>query len=136
MSGYGSLFERLEGDRIRRRSGLNQEQAVLDSVACHLARMLSTRAGSVQALPDYGLPEFNDQRLSRHDTLQRARLAIERIIAAYEPRLSQVRVSALPGHEDPQRLAFVIEGHLDVAGIRRDVRFSACLDGSGQTTVE
>ena len=31
--------------------------------------MLSTRAGSVQTLPDYGLPDLNDMRLSLHDSL-------------------------------------------------------------------
>ena len=46
------------------------------SVAAHLAKMLSTRAGSVQTLPDYGLPDLNDMRLSLHDSLQQARIAI------------------------------------------------------------
>lgn len=134
--GYGSLFERLDGDSARRRAGWKQERAIMDSVASHLARMLSTRAGSVQALPDYGLPDLNDQRLSLHDTLQQARLAIQRFITAYEPRLSQVRVTALPRSEDPQRLAFAIEGHLEVAGVRRAVRFAASLEGSGQMKIE
>lgn len=134
--GYGSLFERLDGESARRRNGWSQEQAVMDSVAAHLARMLSTRAGGVQTLPDYGLPDLNDQRLSLHDTLQQARIAIERFIAAYEPRLSQVRVVALPRHGDPQRLAFAIEARLDVAGIQREVRFAASLEGSGQMQVE
>ena len=134
--GYGSLFERLDGESARRRKGWSQEKAVMDSVAAHLARMLSTRAGGVQTLPDYGLPDLNDQRLSLHDTQQQARIAIERFIAAYEPRLSQVRVLVLPRHGDPQRLAFAIEARLDVAGVQREVRFAASLEGSGQMKVE
>jgi type VI secretion system lysozyme-like protein len=62
------------------------------SVAAHLAKMLSTRAGSVQTLSDYGLPDLNDMRLSLHDSLSQARQAIENFIEAYEPRLSAVRV--------------------------------------------
>jgi type VI secretion system protein len=50
------------------------------SVATHLAKMLSTRAGSVQTLPDYGLPDLNDMRLSLHDSLQQARIAIEGLL--------------------------------------------------------
>ena len=65
------------------------------SVAAHLAKMLSTRAGSVQTLSDYGLPDLNDMRLSLHDSLSQARLAIESFIEAYEPRLSNVRVISL-----------------------------------------
>ena len=93
MNGYGSLFERLGGE-AGQRAGWSREVAVMASVAAHLAKMLSTRAGSVQTLPDYGLPDLNDMRLSLHDALQQARSAIESFIEKYEPRLSQVRVSS------------------------------------------
>ncbi len=105
------------------------------SVATHLAKMLSTRAGSVQTLPDYGLPDLNDMRLSLHDSLQQARIAIERFIEAYEPRLRDVRVISLPRDNDPLSLAFAIEGLLQVEGCKRQVSFSARLDGSGQVKV-
>lgn len=61
---YGSLFERLAGD-LDTRAGLSREMCVVTSVAAHLAKMLSTRAGSVQTLSDYGLPDLNDTRLSQ-----------------------------------------------------------------------
>jgi type VI secretion system protein len=131
---YGSLFERLSGDASQR-TGWSREVAVMASVAAHLAKMLSTRAGSVQTLPDYGLPDLNDMRLSLHDSLQQARLAIERFIEAYEPRLSEVRVLALPRDNNPLHLAFAIEGLLQVDGLRRHVSFAASLDGSGQVKV-
>lgn len=105
------------------------------SVATHLAKMLSTRAGSVQTLPDYGLPDLNDMRLSLHDSLQQARIAIERFIEAYEPRLSDVRVISLPRDNNPLSLAFAIEGLLEGDGFKRQVSFSARLDGSGQVKV-
>ncbi|WP_313055056.1 type VI secretion system baseplate subunit TssE [Pseudomonas lopnurensis] len=134
MTGYGSLFERLGGETARR-VGWSREIAAMASVAAHLSKMLSTRAGSVQTLPDYGLPDLNDMRLSLHDSLQQARAAIERFIEAYEPRLSQVRVVSLPRDHDLLRLAFAIEGLLEVDGIKRPVSFSASLDGSGQVKV-
>ena len=134
MNGYGSLFERLGGDAARR-SGWSREVAAMASVAAHLAKMLSTRAGSVQTLPDYGLPDLNDMRLSLHDSLQQARIAIERFIEAYEPRLRDVRVISLPRDNDPLSLAFAIEGLLQVEGCKRHVSFSARLDGSGQVKV-
>jgi type VI secretion system protein len=97
--------------------------------------MLSTRAGSVQTLPDYGLPDLNDMRLSLHESLNQARLAIERFIEAYEPRLSNVRVSSGPPNDDQLRLSFSIEGLLEIDGIKRQVSFAACLHGSGQVKV-
>lgn len=135
MKGYGSLFERLDGEATER-SGWSPEVAAMASVAAHLAKMLSTRAGSVQTLPDYGLPDLNDMRLSLHDSLHQARTAIERFIEAYEPRLSAVRVISLPRDHDPLNLAFAIEGMLEVEGLRRQVSFSASLDGSGQVKVQ
>ncbi|SDJ48243.1 type VI secretion system baseplate subunit TssE [Pseudomonas indica] len=134
MNGYGSLFERLGGE-AGQRAGWSREVAVMASVAAHLAKMLSTRAGSVQTLPDYGLPDLNDMRLSLHDALQQARSAIEGFIEKYEPRLSQVRVVSLPRDHDPLTLAFSIEGLLEVDGFKRQVSFSARLDGSGQVKV-
>ncbi|SFQ87092.1 type VI secretion system protein [Halopseudomonas formosensis] len=131
---YGSLFERLAGE-VGAREGLATADAVAASVSRHLTRMLSTRAGSVQTLPDYGLPDLNDMRLSVHDALQQARSAIERFIADYEPRLQQVRVTALPRHHDPLHLAFAIEAVMDGEGERRKVSFAASLDGSGRVRV-
>ena len=134
MAGYGSLFERLNGDASKR-DGWSLENSAMASVAAHLAKMLSTRAGSVQTLADYGLPDLNDMRLSLHDSLSQARLAIECFIEAYEPRLSNVRVISLPRDHDQLRLAFSIEGLLEVDGFKRQVSFAARLDGSGQVKV-
>ena len=134
MSAYGSLFERLGGEADQRR-GLSREASAQASVAAHLAKMLSTRAGSVQTLPDYGLPDLNDMRLSLHDALTQAREAIEEFIERYEPRLSQVQVTALPNDGDSLRLAFSLQGWLEVEGIKRQVSFTAHLDGSGQVKV-
>lgn len=135
MDGYGSLFERL-GGKARERVGLSREVAVMSSVADHLAKMLSTRAGSVQTLPDYGLPDLNDMRMSLHDALNQARAAIERFIEAYEPRLQGVRVVALPRRHAPLNLSFSIEGTLNIDGTRRQVSFAAHLDGSGKVKVQ
>lgn len=133
-SGYGSLFERLSGE-TGKRANWRREDAAMASVAAHLAKMLSTRAGSVQTLADYGLPDLNDMRLSLHDALSQARQAIEHFIEAYEPRLSDVRVISRPRDHDQLKLAFSIEGQLEVNGIKRQVSFAARLDGSGQVSV-
>jgi len=104
-------------------------------VAAHLAKMLSTRLGSVQTLSDYGLPDLNDMRLSLHDSLSQARRAIEHFIEAYEPRLRDVRVISLPRDDDQLRLTFRIEALLEVEGLKQQVAFAAKLDGSGQVKV-
>jgi len=135
MTANGSLFERLGVQRGGHPDN-DREQSAENSVAAHLAKMLSTRAGSVQTLPDYGLPDLNDMSLSLHASLTKARLAIERFIEAYEPRLSSVKVISQENNTNPLKLAFVIEGLLEVDGIKHLARFSAGLDGSGKVTVK
>jgi type VI secretion system protein len=135
MTGYGSLFERLGGD-ANKRLGWSRERATMVSVAAHLSKMLSTRAGSVQTLPDYGLPDLNNMRLSLHDSLSQARRAIERFIEAYEPRLNNVKVISLPHEYDQLRLSFRIEGLLEIGGLKRPVSFAARLEGSGLVMVD
>lgn len=135
MSQYASLFERLGGE-VPRPIGGSLEASIMVSVAAHLGKMLNTRAGSVQTLPDYGLPDLNDMRLSLHESLSQARFLIERFIESYEPRLSNVRVAALPRDQDPLSLSFVIEGALNVEGAIHPVVFSGCLNGGGRIEVK
>ncbi len=125
---HRSLFERLECPTAAPACGVT-------SVATHLGKMLSIRAGSVQTLPDYGLPDLNDMNRSLHESLSQSRLLIERFIRAYEPRLKHVRVIALPRDHDPLALAFVIEAMLMVKGVKQPVVFTARLCGGGQVEV-
>jgi type VI secretion system protein len=134
MTAYGSLFERLGGLPGERSS--DREASVRDSVAAHLSKMLSTRAGSVLALPDYGMPDLNNMNLSLHDALSVARSEIQRFIAAYEPRLTEVSVEAIPNVDKPLQLAFVIEGSLHVEGFTSKVRMAAQLQGSGKVSIK
>src|SRR5476651_699557 len=126
-----SLFERLESGVVR-----SPQDCVVESVARHLAKMLSTRVGSVQTLPDYGLPDLNDMHLSLHDSLSQARFLIERFIQVYEPRLKDVRVKPVPQDRDPLVLAFSIEGAMEIDGLTQAVAFRASLAHGAQVEVK
>ena len=128
MSDHQSLFERLERPATNPACGVT-------SVATHLGKMLSIRAGSVQTLPDYGLPDLNDMNQSLHESLSQSRLLIERFIRAYEPRLKHVRVTTLPRDHDPLALAFAIEATLVAKGTQRAVMFTARLCETGRVEV-
>lgn len=97
--------------------------------------MLSTRAGSVQTLPDFGLPDLNDMRLSLHESLSQSRVLIERFIRAYEPRLANARVRVLPRVSEPLTLAFSIEAALLLEGVMQPVVFHARLADAGRVEV-
>lgn len=128
VSHSSSLFERLECLPTNRACGVA-------SVAAHLGKMLSIRAGSVQTLPDYGLPDLNDMNQTRQESLSQSRLLLERFIRAYEPRLKHVRVRVLPPGRDPLALAFVIEAMLKLDGGAKPVVFTARLCDAGRVEV-
>ncbi|WP_297836910.1 type VI secretion system baseplate subunit TssE [Pseudomonas sp.] len=133
MTAYGSLFERLGG--VCETRSKNRKEATRDSVTAHLSKMLSTRAGSVLALPDYGMPDLNNMNLSLHDALTQGREVIKRFIETYEPRLTNVSLVSAPNEGDPLNLAFSIEGQLDVDGIQSLAVLSARLTGGGKVSV-
>ena len=89
----GSLFERLTLGQA------GMEMSDDESIRHNLSRVLGTRQGAVQALPDYGLPDINDLTLSRSELQTMLSSAIERLIALYEPRLRNPRVASLPMRE-------------------------------------
>ena len=128
VNDHRSLFERLEQPTP---SGASR----VTCVAAHLGKMLSTRTGSVQTLPDYGLPDFNDMRRSLHESLSQSRLQIEGFIQAYEPRLANVHVRLLSRDRNPLALAFAIEALLTVDGITQPVAFCARLSDGGHVEV-
>lgn len=125
---HSSLFERLERP-------IATPVCRVASVAVHLGKMLSIRAGSVQTLPDYGMPDLNDMNQSLHESLSQSRALIERFVRAYEPRLKHVRVRALPRDHDPLALAFAIEATLIIEGVMQPVVFTARLCDAGRVEV-
>ena len=125
---HRSLFERLE-------QAPPTDASQVACIAVHLGKMLSTRAGSVQTRPDYGLPDFNDMRCSLHESLNQSRRQIEGFIQACEPRLASVQVRLLPRDRDPLVLAFVIDALLTVNGTTQPVAFRAQLGEAGRVEV-
>lgn len=109
----GSLFERLTLGQA------GQEMSEDESIRRNLSRVLGTRQGAVQSLPDYGLPDINDLTLSRSELQIMLSSAIERLIASYEPRLRNPQVAGLPMNDaSPFTLRFSIQAER----IRQDGR--------------
>lgn len=104
----GSLFERLTlgeaGERM-------DEDA---SIRSNLLRMFTARQGSVQTVPDYGLPDLNDLTLSRAELIQENCMAIKNCIEKYEPRLLEASVQ----HVELEGMHFTMVFH--IAALKRD----------------
>ena len=111
------------------------KDAQLQNVIDNVQRMLNVREGSVLALPDYGMPDFNDVVKEFPDAISRIQQVISQFVECYEPRLQGVQVHYIHDPEQPLLLTFVISGELKANGRVSKVSFDTVLTGSGQATV-
>jgi type VI secretion system protein len=98
----GSLFDRLTKGKV----GMLMKDD--ESIRLHLLRMLNTRQGAVQCLPDYGLPDLNDLSVSRAEVIRQCCISLSQSIEQYEPRLIDVEVHHIP-LEDQFTMSFRVK---------------------------
>ena len=109
---------------------------MLDNISQNVQDMLNVRLGSVKALDDYGMPDFNDVVKEFPDAITRIRAAIKTFINKYEPRLSNVVVSHIHDPQQPLLLKFSISGNIKLNNEAPKVSFNTVLTGAGQATVK
>jgi len=110
--------------------------ALKESVRLDLARLLNTRSCLSDALDElvqgtvlgYGLPDFSALGPASSDDRQRLGDAIAQRIAAYEPRLCEVRVTVNPPVGNPTAVAGVIEAALRVGSVYEPVSFQMTME--------
>jgi type VI secretion system protein ImpF len=113
---------------------LNREE-LKESVRRELARLLNTRAPlsahhaseGERTVTDYGVPDVSALSPQNPDDQRLLALMLSRTIAAYEPRLQQVRVTVEPTPGQPRVLGARIEAVLVVAAIIESVAFPVLL---------
>ncbi|MDH5546866.1 MAG: type VI secretion system baseplate subunit TssE [Gammaproteobacteria bacterium] len=108
------------------------ERATVESVHEHLNKMLNTRQGSVPALPDYGLPDFNDIARRFPDSVHELRREIHRCIGQYEPRLTNVIVEYIRDSENLLDLRFEIRADVLAGDKKSKIYFETTMHSSGQ----
>lgn len=131
-----SLLDRMDGespsDTYTTKFDWN---ALLDSVTTNIQNMLNVRLGSVKALPEFGMPDFNDVVNQFPDAIQYIRNCIQHFVETYEPRLESVSVHYVHDPEQPLHMKYAIEGRLKYQDQVSSVSFDTVLTGSGQATV-
>ncbi|WP_414648288.1 type VI secretion system baseplate subunit TssE [Dyella sp.] len=81
----------------------------IHAVKRHLKWLLNARQGCSQSSPDLGLSDFNDAAIGSADLALRVRQDIERLVAAYEPRVQVLSVRVCPDPDQPLDLHFRLD---------------------------
>jgi predicted component of type VI protein secretion system len=66
------------------------------------------------------------------ESTERLRLALERVVARYEPRLKDVKVRSRAGRGHGLQLEFILSGEIQGSGT---VRFQTTFTGTGNSTI-
>ncbi|MCE5246443.1 MAG: type VI secretion system baseplate subunit TssE [Candidatus Polarisedimenticolia bacterium] len=131
-----SLFERLRRPELEReRRGADRASEVQASVLAHLRAMLNSRQGNAPAAPDYGVPDLTDLARGYPDSAASLERALQRSIAALEPRLASVEVRLAPPEDGSLTLAFEISARLVVGEGRAAVAFVTRVGPDGRVDV-
>jgi len=71
---------------------LTEEQKLRSSIIENLRMVLSTRQGSVQHLPDFGMPDILQLYFNSDNSIDPIKKEIRNVILKYEPRIADVEV--------------------------------------------
>ncbi|MBU2710570.1 type VI secretion system baseplate subunit TssE [Zooshikella harenae] len=137
MTAERCLFERIiNAETVNQRTLAFDEHKLQKSILSHVQDMLNVRQGSVMALPDYGMPDFNDLVSQFPDAIIQIKQAIKEYLSLYEPRLSTIRVEHYEDADNPLVLKFGITAEVVTENQRSRISFETELAGSGQARVK
>jgi type VI secretion system lysozyme-like protein len=134
--GRALLFERLAGgDPPAAREGarpfrVHETSALRESVRRELSRLLNTRSsaslgsrGGEMSVLDYGVPDFTALSAQSGDDRARLSAALAQAVAAFEPRLRDVRVVVQGLRPDDRALILRLDALLVVGEHSEPVSF-------------
>lgn len=115
-----SLYEILTGNFT---GGLDlhqvsEENQVILSVLDNMQRILNCRAGTLDHLPDYGLPDMTKILQGMPGTAHQLMGTLSDVLLKYEPRLKNVEVVILE-QTQPGELRYAIDAELKGFGLVR-----------------
>lgn len=87
---------------------LSEEDKLRYSIIENLRMVLSARQGSVQHLPDFGMPDILQLYFDSGNSIDPIREELKKVILKYEPRISEVQVEKLDFSQESMRISLKI----------------------------
>jgi len=97
---------------------ISEEDQVILSVLDNIQRILSSRAGAISHLPDYGLPDMTKILNGMPGTAHELIDILSGVLLKYEPRLQSLEVTLLE-QEVPGEMRYAIDAELKGVGLVR-----------------
>jgi type VI secretion system protein len=107
-----------------------------DPIRAHLTLLLNARKGSVEYLPDYGMPDMASFYADYPASLSGLRQAVEALIATYEPRLHNPQVRLVEAGSGEFRISMVISGEIDEPDGQAKVTYRTTFFSDGRAELE
>lgn len=89
-------------------NNLTEEQKLQGSIIENLRMVLSTRQGSVQHLPDFGMPDILQLYFESGNSIDPVKKEIQNVILKYEPRVCDVQVQKSEFDPETMRISLRI----------------------------
>ncbi|HLG32076.1 MAG TPA: type VI secretion system baseplate subunit TssE [Ignavibacteriaceae bacterium] len=87
---------------------LTEDQKIRSSIIENLRMVLSTRQGSVQHLPDFGMPDILQLYFDSGNSIDPIKKEIRNVILKYEPRIGDVQVQKTDFDQEMMRISIKI----------------------------
>jgi type VI secretion system protein len=89
---FSSETRNIDETDISELDALTEEQKLRSSIIENLRMVLSTRQGSVQHLPDFGMPDILQLYFNSNNSIDPIKKEIRNVVLKYEPRIAEVEV--------------------------------------------
>jgi type VI secretion system protein len=89
---FSSESKNIDETDISELDELTEEQKLRSSIIENLRMVLSTRQGSVQHLPDFGMPDILQLYFNSDNSIDPIKKEIRNVVLKYEPRIAEVEV--------------------------------------------
>ena len=87
---------------------LSEEQKLRSSVIENLRMVLSTRQGSVQHLPDFGMPDILQLYFDSDNSIEPIKKELRNVILKYEPRISELQVQKTDFDQESMKITLKV----------------------------